>query len=329
MQNVNVLLTVSISAESKQLIEAISPQVKLLNAAELIRSKYRDDPIAVKKLDELLADAEIIYGPAAISGLIARAPKLKWVQFASAGVDRFLTPELIRSKVILTNVSGIHATPIGEFVMEMMLMFVKKAPLCFEMKQAREWQRFSPGILRGKTIGIIGLGSIGQEIARLSKAFGMKIIATRRSIKTGHARNVDVLYSPERLPALLSESDFVVLSLPLTPETNKLIGAKELRMMKPTAYLINISRGPVIDETVLIQALRENWIAGAGLDVFTTEPLPKDSPVWELPNVLFSPHVSGGMEDYLARTTEVFCQNLRRYLKGKKLINIINKKKGY
>lgn len=329
MHNINIVLTVALSDELKSAIEAISPHIKLMDASEVSRARYMDDPVSQKKLDTMLSDAEIIFGPVQAKGLIARAPKLKWIQFASAGADRFLLPEIVESKVVLTSVSGIHATPIGEFVMELMLMFVKKAPLCFEMKQKKEWQRFSPTVLRGKTVGIIGLGAIGQEVARLSKAFGMKVIATRRSTRSNHARNVDVLLPSEKLPRLLSESDFIVLSLPLTPETRKLIGSEELRMMKPTAYIINIGRGPLIDEPALVQALKENRIAGAGLDVFTVEPLPEDSPIWDLPNVIFSPHTSGGMEDYLGKASEIFCQNLRRYLDGKKLINIIDKKKGY
>lgn len=329
MQTTNIVLTVALSEELKRSIEAIGPRINLIDASELSRAKYLDDPIVAKKLDTVLDDAKIIFGPVQAKGLVARAPNLKWIQFASAGADRFLLPEIVESKLTLTSVSGIHATPIGEFVMETMLMFVKRAPLYFEMKQKKEWRRVTPTGLRGKTVGVIGLGAIGQEVARLSKAFGMKVIATRRSIGTGRARNVDNLLSSEELPKLLSESDFVVLSVPLTKETRKLIGAKELRMMKPTAYIINIGRGPLIDEPVLVQALKENWIAGAGLDVFTTEPLPGDSPIWDLPNVIFSPHISGGAEDYLEKASAIFRQNLQRYLDGKKLINIIDKKKGY
>jgi D-2-hydroxyacid dehydrogenase (NADP+) len=329
MRDVKVSLVVSISTELKQLIESVSPRVKLLDVVELNRADYRGDPIAKKKMDVILADTEIILGQISTNGLIARAPELKWIQLTSAGVDRFLNPELINSNVVLTNVSGIHSTPIGEFVMEMMLMFVKKAPECFEMKQKHEWQRFTPAVLHGKTVGIVGLGSIGQEVARLAKAFGMRVIATRRTAKTKGARNVDTLYLSVQLPKLLSESDFVVLSLPLTQETTKLIGSRELHMMKSTAYLINIGRGPIIDEPALIQALHEKLIAGAGLDVFATEPLSKDSRIWELSNVIYSPHVSGGMEDYMARVTEVFCRNLRRYLEGKSFLNTVNKKRGY
>lgn len=179
-------------------------------------------------------------------------------------------------------------------------------------------------------MGIVGLGSIGREVARLAKAFGMRVIATRRSAKLiSRARYVDILLPREHQIELLSDSDFVVLTLPLTPETRRLIGEKELRAMKSTAYLINVARGGIVDEEALIHALNARWIAGAGLDVFATEPLPADSRLWELPNVIFTPHIGGATEDYVLRATKVFHENLRRYLNGKKLLNVVDKKKGY
>jgi phosphoglycerate dehydrogenase-like enzyme len=187
-----------------------------------------------------------------------------------------------------------------------------------------------PTVLRGKTVGIIGLGHIGREVARLSKAFGMNVIATRRSAtRTSRARYVDRLLPSKQMPSLLEESDFVVISVPHTPETHHLIGEKELGMMKPAAYIINIARGGIIDEEALIRALDEKRIAGAGLDVTEREPLPADSRLWDFDNVILSPHVSGGQENYVARATELFCDNLRRYLAGKKLRNVIDRKRGY
>jgi phosphoglycerate dehydrogenase-like enzyme len=209
-------------------------------------------------------------------------------------------------------------------------MFAKKAPLCFQMQQKHEWKRFMPSVLRSKTVGIVGLGSIGREVARLSRAFGMRVVATRRSVrKARRAGYADLLLPSGQLKQLLSESDYVVIATPLTPETTGLIGEAELRAMKPTACLINIARGGIVDEEALIRALKEKWIAGAGLDVTAREPLPADSPLWELDNVILSPHIAGGMEDYVMQATELFCDNLRRYLDGRKLRNVINKKKGY
>ncbi len=330
-RELNLLITAPLDGASLERVRRAGDGIRLLEASELLRAEEKGDASARTQLDALLAEAEVIYGFRLPRNITARAPKLKWVQVMSAGVDRFLEDEEFRrSKVILTNVSGIHAVPIGEFVLGLMLMFTKQAPLCFELKQRREWRRFVPSVLHSKTVGIVGLGSIGREVARLAKAFGMTVLAVRRSAqRSGRARYVDRLLTPAQLPQLLSESDFVVLALPLTPETRELIGEAELRAMKPTAYLVNIARGEIVDEKALIRALEEGWIAGAGLDVFATEPLPADSPLWELPNVIFSPHIAGGMEDYVSRATEVFCDNLKRYLSGRRLRNVVDKTKGY
>ncbi len=330
MESVNVLVTGAIGDESLRLITAISPKIKLTDASDLSRVEQRGDSASKGKLDALLAEAEVIYGFRLPQNVVTLAPKLKWVQVMSAGVNRLLDTDIVESPVIVTNVSGIHATPIGEFVLGLMLMFVKQAPLCFQLKQEKQWRRFTPAVLRSRTVGIVGLGSIGREVARLAKAFGMRVLATRRSAKrVGRARYVDIMFPPSQLRELLAESDFIVLALPLTPETDKFIGEEELRTMKSTAYLINISRGRVVDEEVLVRALDEHWIAGAGLDVFATEPLPTDSRLWDLPNVIFSPHISGGREDYNIRATGVFSENLRRYLDGKRLLNVVDKQKGY
>ena len=330
MESVNVLVTSGIGDEYLQKIASVSPRIKLTDISDLFRAERRGDSAAKKKLDDLLAEAEVLYGLRFPEDVINRAPRLKWVQAISAGVDRLLNTEMVESPVKMTNVSGIHTTPIGELVLELMLMFVKQAPLCFQLKQEKQWRRFAPSVLRSQTVGIIGFGSIGREVARLAKAFGMRVVANRRSVKrAGPPRYVDIMLPSSQLQRLLAESDFVVLALPLTTETNKLIGEKELRTMKSTAYLINVGRGDIVDEEVLIRALDEHWIAGAGLDVFVTEPLPTDSRLWELSNVILSPHISGGMEDYVQRATDVFSENIRRYLNGKKLLNIVDKKKGY
>ncbi|MDP2919385.1 MAG: D-2-hydroxyacid dehydrogenase [Dehalococcoidia bacterium] len=329
MKTINVITVTPLSEDVRRAMQAVSPAVKVQDITDLTRREYKGDEQAKKEVDAVLAEAEVLYGGRFPVNLLARAPSLKWIQIPFAGVDRFLTDEFKRSGVTLTNASGIHATPISEFVLEMMLMFAKQAPLLFEAKQRKEWRRVQLAVLRDKTAGVIGLGSIGQEVARLCKAFRMRVIATRRSPRSRKARNVDVLLPPSGLPRLLEESDYVAICLPLTPETRKLIGERELKMMKPTAYILNIGRGEIIDEAALVQALEEKWIAGAGLDVFATEPLPKESKLWELNNVIISPHVSGGMEDYEQHATEVFIRNLNRYVEGKKLVNVISKEKGY
>jgi phosphoglycerate dehydrogenase-like enzyme len=326
----NILVTVPLDARLVGLITGIDPRVRVTNIFDLIMAELKGDASARKKQDALLAGAEIIYGFGLPSEVIKRSPKLKWIQTTSAGVDRYLTDDLRKSHVILTNVRGMHAVTIGEFVLGEMLMFAKGAPHCFQQKQMKQWKPFMPTGLHSKTVGIVGFGGIGGEIARLSKSFGMKVLATHRSARgSDRARYVDTIYPLDGLATLLGQSDFVVLALPLTHETTGLIGEPQLRSMKPAAYLINISRGKIIDESALVRALEEAWIAGAGLDVFATEPLPADSRLWEVPNLIYSPHIAGGMDHYTEQATAIFCENLKRYIAGKRLLKVVDKKKGY
>jgi phosphoglycerate dehydrogenase-like enzyme len=316
--------------ETLRQIGLAAPGINVRDASALAVAEFRGETGAKEKLDALLAEAEIIYGLILPQNLLQRAPGLKWVQMMSAGVDRLARADVWQSQVIITGVSGITATAIAEFVLGLMLMFAKGAPQRFQMKQKREWKRFAISGLRSRTVGILGLGHIGREVARLSRAFGMRVIATRRSAKkAGRARYVDLLLPREQQKQLLAESDFVVICVPLTPDTRNMVGEAELKTMKPTAYLINIARGGIVDDEALIHALDEKRIAGAGLDVVANEPLPATSRLWGFDNVILSPHIAGGMEDYMARATEVFCENLRRYLSGKRLLNLIDRKKGY
>jgi D-2-hydroxyacid dehydrogenase (NADP+) len=233
-------------------------------------------------------------------------------------------------KATVTNSSGVAAVPIAEHVLYMMLNFARKAMVNVVNKANKRWEKIRSFELRGKTLGIVGFGHIGHECARLAKALGMRIITTRRTAAPDSALpTVDKVHPRNDLLKMLAECDFVLLALPLTQETTKIIGAAELRAMKPTAYLINIARGDLIDEPALIQALEEGWIAGAGLDVFAKEPLPPDNRLWELPNTIITCHDSNstGMAD--ARMVELFCNNLERYLADQPLLNVVDKEKGY
>jgi phosphoglycerate dehydrogenase-like enzyme len=343
--SVNLLVTSQIGDENLRYIANISPRLKVKDASDLVRAELSGDSSSKAELDTLLAEAEVIYGcwshrPGSDlpKNLIARAPKLRWIFSLSAGVDSFLDPkqaavtentDIAKSRVIVTNASGTHTTAMTELIFENMLMFAKRAQSRFQWKQEKQWVEFVPELLRSKTVGILGMG-YGREVARLAKAFGMRVMATHRSARTGErARNVDVMLPRDQLSRLLTESDFVVVLLPLTPETYKMIGEKELRAMKPTAYLINVSRGNVVDEEALVRALEENWIAGAGLDVFAREPLPAESRLWELPNVIYSAHIGGDYEGNYKKITGLFGENLKRYLNGKRLLNVIDNKKGY
>ena len=327
---IRILSTLPLSGDLVQQITGIDRRIRLTGIFDLMMAELQGDASARAKQDAPLAGAEIIYGFGLPGDVINRAPKLKWIQTISAGADRYLNDDLRNSRVMLTGVKGMHAVTIGEFVIGEMLMFAKGAPACFQQKQVKQWKPFMPSVLHSKTVGIIGLGSIGREIARISKAFSMKVLATHRSARRAeHARYVDQIYPLDDLTGLLGESDFVVLALPLTRETTAMIGEKQLRSMKHTAFLINISRGSIIDEAALIRSLEEHWIAGAGLDVFQTEPLPANSRLWELPNIIFSPHIAGGMDNYIEQATAIFCDNLKRYIAGEKLLRIVNKHRGY
>ncbi len=330
MEPVSIVVSSKFEEECLRSISAVSPRVELVNAAGLVRAAHMGDQAAEAQLDTVLAGAEVVYGLYMPRNLLHRAPNLRWIQVMSAGVDWILDDAMRESSVLLTNVSGIHAISISEYVLTMMLTFAKQVPLWLEKNQDRKWHRFPLALLRGKTAGVVGLGSIGQEVARLAHACGMRVIATRRGeSRTGRARNVDIMLPRSGLEQLLRESDFVVLSVPLTAETEKLIGEAELRLMKPTAVLINIARGKIIDEVALSRAVKEGWIAGAGLDVFETEPLPAESILWGLPNVILTSHISGGIGSLTKEATDVFCRNLARYLEGKKLLNLVDKRKGY
>jgi len=328
---INVVITSPIDGPLLEKIKAVSHRIQVDPVAHWVVAEKKGDFSNQEALNLLLQRAEVIFGwihqfP---KSLTARTDRLKWIQVMTAGVDR-LPEEILKSGIRVANASGLHSAAMGEVVLEIMLMFVKDALACMRMKQGREWRRYRPAILRGQTVGILGLGAVGKEIARLCKAFGMKVVGIRRSEgAVSPVPDVDRVYPREKLLDLLAESDFFVLALPLTKETEGMIGEKELRGMKPTAFLINVARGAIVDEGALIRALQEKWIAGAGLDVFTREPLPPESPFYTMPNVLFSPHISGDIPDYESRAAEVFCENLRRYLAGEPFLHEVDREKGY
>lgn len=293
---------------------------------------YDRVPEATEDLDTLLGEAEVIFGTAIFpTNLLRRAPGLRWVHIGSVGIDRYLSTDWIRSPIIVTNTRGATAIPIAEHALGFVFMLAKKAPRLLANKQERRWQRLVTTELRDRVMGIVGLGAIGSEVARLARGIGMKVIATRRSStkREVNVMGVDEVYPATEIHHLLRESDFVVLAAPLTQQTRGLIGEAELQMMKPTACLINIARGPIVNQAALIKGIKAGWIAGAGLDVFEKEPLPPDSELWQLPNVILSPHMATSSDRRSQRIVALFGENLRRYLAGKPLINVIDLNKGY
>jgi phosphoglycerate dehydrogenase-like enzyme len=286
----------------------------------------RDD---INLVDDL-ESAEVILG--GISREEFRmARNLRWIQATGAGVDGLLFPELVESDVILTNASGVHPIPIAEHTFALILAITRGLIKSFEGKRRKEWLHNEVFIdeLYGKTIGIIGYGRIGQGIARLAKGFGMRVIGLKRDPGKEVEVKPDVLLGKDSLDILLKESDVVVIIVPLTKETYHMIGERELRLMKPTSILINVARGKVVDESALIKALKEKWIFSAGLDVFEIEPLPPESELWGLDNVIITPHIAGLNPHYTDRLLDIFIRNLQAYPDISKMINVVDKRLGY
>jgi phosphoglycerate dehydrogenase-like enzyme len=309
-------------------ISNISPRIKVMDISSLIQAEESGDTAAKKQVDAILAESEVLHGFPPPANLIARAPNLKWIQSPLTGIDHFLTPDIVASPVLLSNSRGIHGSQVSELAIMLMLMLSKRAAACIVSQKENKWQPFTPDILYHKTVGILGLGVIGTELAKLLRAFHMNVLVmeSRKVKKPGF---VDEIMPPSQLNLILEKSDFVVVTLPLIPETEKIINESALHSMKPTAFLINVARGGIIDEKALIRALQEKWIAGAGLDVFEIEPLPASSELWRLPNVIITPHCAGRRPDYDKLATDLFCKNLRNYLSGKDLLNLIDKRKGF
>lgn len=257
------------------------------------------------------------------------APNLKWIHALSAGVEKLTFPEIQDSSVILTNSKGIHGIPVSEHVLSLMLTFSRGLNLLLRQQQQHVWKRVPTDEIYEKTIGIVGLGSIGRAIAKKSKALGMTVLATKREITSEIF--VDKLFAPTQMAEMLAASDYVVVALPLTEETNEMFGMEYFRHMKKSAYFINIARGSVVDEKALIAALEEGLIRGAGLDVFEEEPLASDSPLWDMPNVIITPHLAAISPYYMDRAVKLLADNLCRFIQGGEgeMVNVIDKRKGY
>ncbi|NLY51493.1 MAG: D-2-hydroxyacid dehydrogenase [Firmicutes bacterium] len=292
-----------------------------------VRVKERE---AVAAADTAWADIFFGWPP---RRFLKEARGLSWIHLPSAGADGYTDPELYaHSNVILTNSSGVYGIPMAEHAFALMLTFSRTIYRYLPFQQEKRWEKLPDSHeLFGKKIGILGLGDIGTQIALRAKAFGMEVWGYKRRM-TDKPSCVDHLVSgPSGLRELLAASDYVVIALPLTRETKKLIGAQELSLMQPHAVLINIGRGPIVDEQALIDALKAGHLAGAGLDVFEEEPLPPTSPLWEMPNVIITPHSGGVTPEANRRITEIFCHNLKLWLDGRKdeMKNIVDLQAGY
>jgi len=284
-----------------------------------------------RKILEEVRDADAVFG-LLTPEMLKTANRLRWNQTPMAGLERYIPkiPEIVERDIIVTNVAGIYNEEIATHVFALITAFSRDLPTLIRQQDKKIWNvknvRIVP--LLGKTLGIIGLGGIGTEVARRGAVFGMRVIAIRAHPEKGKPPYVEKLWGPEGLDNLLEESDFVVICTPHTPETEKMIKARELKIMKRTAFLINVGRGAVVDLSDLTEALRRGEIAGAGLDVFEEEPLPPNHPLWEMKNVIITPHVAArGLSSlYEERRVNIFLENLKRFVSGRPLINVVDKR---
>ena len=258
------------------------------------------------------------------------SPRLEWVHSLSAGLENSLFSEIVASPIPMTNSRGVFARSLAEFVIGGVMHFEKFIARMQRQKAEKRWESFEVEELHGKTMGIIGYGKIGQLTAQRAKAFGIKVIALRRRPELSQGdSNVDTTYTPDRIRDLAAESDYVVCSAPITPDTKGLISREVIAAMKPSALFANVGRGLVVDEAALVEALAAKRIRGAILDVFTTEPLPAESPLWELDNVLLSPHTADRTATWLNDAMNFFVDNFDRFAAGKPLENVVDKHAGY
>lgn len=338
-RKVKILSTLSLTDSQVERIKAVDHRI------ELHRYGRKD---ATRIPVELWRDVEILLTSGMPLPPADQTPALKWVQFSFAGVDKAFQQEVfLRGGIQLTSASGTMVSQMGEYVIMALLMLGHKAPEMFRFQQQKVWhehriEKLEPIELRGSTVGIVGYGSIGREVARLLYSFGAKVLATKRDVMhpeddgyvpeglgDPQGNYFHRLYPNEALNVMLKECDFVVISPPLTAETNHMISTEQFAAMKPGAFLVNVSRGQVVDTNALIEAARSGRLGGAVLDVFEEEPLPAESPLWDLPNVVITPHIAGVSKRNMDTLVDLFITNLSRYLKGQELYNLIDPEQGY
>ena len=293
-----------------------------------------NDVLFLKDKKELISagkGVEVYYG-FCHEEIFPHLTDLMWIQSHGAGMEKQLFPALRESHVVITNAAGLYGSQVADQAFALLLALTRKLHYSIRFQDKRQWQfdRLYKSMIEigGMTIGIVGMGGIGQHMARRAKGFEMAVIGVDPYLRK-KPEHCDELVGMDRLPEIMKRVDVVMIACPLTEETRGLINAEMLSLMKPTAYLINVARGPIHDEPALIEVLKQHKIAGAGLDVTAVEPLSRDSPLWDMVNVIISPHVGGFSQNRPRRTVELFCENLKRYLVGESLKNVVNKELGF
>jgi glyoxylate/hydroxypyruvate reductase A len=337
----NLLIASFLEPEHVEKIRQVSPQrLKVIYEPELLAPpRYPADHYSVpertpeeeKRWRELLSQADILFDfdYSHRQDLPELAPQVRWIQASSAGIGQFVKRYGYDERMpdtLFTTASGIHARPLAEFVLMVLLAHYKGLRSALDNQRRKHWERYAGTDLEGHTMAIVGLGRIGSEVARLARALGMRTVGT--NIRAAHTA-VDEFFELPRLPDMLARTDVLVLCVPHTPQTEAMIGAAELAALPQGAYFINIARGAVVDEAALVEALRSGHLAGAALDVFAEEPLPESSPLWTMPNVIVSPHSASTSDRENERLVDLFCDNLRRFLEGAALHNVLEPERYY
>jgi len=335
---ITLLNLMNFTGDQLDKLRAVSPQLKV---EQIPNASFDELPNALQNR------VEILYGWGRQLAEAHRFPRLKWIQTHSAGVDSLRNKPIWSSPVILTSLNGVHAVPMAEYALAMMLAFRWRLPTMFRLQARSEWAKdrweiFASPDLRDSTLGLIGYGAIARELARQAQALGMRVLALNHSgrrrpfegfsqpgIGDPEALIPETIYPSDELVAMLPACDYVVVLAPLTPATRHLLNADAFEAMKPSAFFVNLARGGLVDEQALIGAIRQGQIAGAALDVFAAEPLPMDSPLWQMEQVIISPHVSGFTPNYDELASDLFAENLRRYVAGKPLLNLVDRERGY
>lgn len=327
-----------------KLLIVIQHPLELWNVPAWFPEKLRQDfpqvEITNRKsydgIEQELRDVEIMFAFSLRSEQLATARSLRWLHTPMAAVHSLLFPEFVASDVVLTNSSELHGPVVAEHVMALVFALARKIPQAAALQQKHSWGSEAmwsegphPRELAGATMGLIGLGSIGRRVAKMASAMGMRVIAVREHVEKGSPEGVAAVFAPPALDEMLAQSDFVVAAAPVTSATNGLFNSARFAAMKSGAYFINVGRGEQVDESALIGALHSRHLAGAALDVFKQEPLPADSPLWDVQNLLITPHTGSQTEQLWLRHYEVISENLRRYLAREPLLFVVDKQKGY
>lgn len=327
--------------------------------AERLRKEFPDLEVVrlddYRQVDAELPDTDILMSWSILAEQVKAAKKLRWIHSPAAAVHRLMIPELLASDIRVTSARGVHGPVVAEHVIALVFALAKRLPSAMRYQAQKKWGQAllwneapRPCEIAGTTLGTVGLGSIGREVARLASAIGMRVVATKKNLTTERAEEhggktfttkgtsehegkafVEQVYGADQLDVMLRQCDFVVLAAPVTPETQGMINEARLSAMRPSAYLINVARGALIDESALVAALCQRRIAGAALDVFEQEPLAEESPLWEMDNVLITPHSAALTERLWDRHFELLAENLRRFMAGKPLLGMVDPRQGY